>query len=205
MRFEIDDAEEPWTFQEPFDFVHARYLAAAIADWPQLMRQAFENTKPGGWAEFQDFDLTYYSEDGSLKEDQSISKWITTLIDAAYGFGRDPCPGSKLEGWMKDAGFENVQHEKFRLPIGPWAKDGHLVCSFPQYPDDNDTSDISLLTRDQKTIGAWNLVQIEDGLEGFTLRLYTQFLGWTAEEVHVLLAEVRKDLRDPRIHAQFDL
>ena len=169
------------------------------------MRQAFENTKPGGWAEFQDFDLEYYSEDGSLKEDQSISKWITTLIDAAYGFGRDPRPGSKLEGWMKDAGFENVHHEKFRLPIGPWAKDGHFVCSTRQYADDNDMVDLSLLTQDQKTIGAWNLVQIEEGLEGFTLRLFTQFLGWTAEEVHVLLANVRKDLRDPRIHAQLDM
>ena len=110
------------------------------------MRQAFQNTKPGGWAEFQDFDLTYYSEDGSLKEEQSISKWITTLLDGAYGFGRDPCPGSKLEDWMKDAGFENVQHEKLRLPIGPWAKDEHLVCSARQYADDNDVVDLTLLT-----------------------------------------------------------
>lgn len=57
----------------------------------------------------------------------------------------------------------------------------------------------------QKTVGAWNLVQIEDGLEGFTLRLFTQTLGWKSEEVQVLLANVRKDLRNPKIHAQFDL
>ncbi|KAF6219056.1 hypothetical protein HO133_005600 [Letharia lupina] len=181
VKFEIDDAEEPWTFQEKFDFVHVRYLVAAIADWPKLMRQALEHTKPGGWAEFQDFDVTYYSEDGSLKEEHDVSKWITTLINAANGFGRDACPGSKLEGWMKDAGFAGVQNEKFRLPIGPWAKDKHL-----------------------KTVGAWNLAQIEAGIEGFTLRLFTQFLGWKPEEVQVLLANVRKDLRDPRIHAQLD-
>jgi len=30
-------------------------------------------------------------------------------------------------------------------------------------------------------------------------------LGWKAEEVQVMLAKVRKDLRDPKIHAQFDL
>lgn len=110
------------------------------------MRQAFENTKPGGWAEFQDVDLAYYSEDGSLKEELSLSKWITALVDAAYGFGRDPRPGSKLEGWMKDAGFENVQHEKLRLPIGPWAKHEHLVCSARHHADDNDTVDLTLLT-----------------------------------------------------------
>ena len=48
-------------------------------------------------------------------------------------------------------------------------------------------------------------MQIEDGLEGFSLRLFTNALGWKVEEVQVMLAKVRKDLRDPKIHAQFDL
>ncbi|MCJ1276044.1 hypothetical protein MMC21_003849 [Puttea exsequens] len=182
VKFEIDDAEEPWTFPHKFDFVHLRYLAAAIADWPRLVRQAYDATEPGGWAEFQDFDVTYYSEDGSMKPEHEVQQWITRLIDAAVKFGRDPCPGSKIEGWMREVGFENVQHEKYRLPIGPWPKDKHL-----------------------KSIGAWNLVQVEDGLEGFTLRLYTQFLGWKTDEVHVHLAKVRQDLRNPKIHIQFDL
>ena len=181
VKFEIDDVEEPWTFPEKFDFIHARYLAAAIVDWPKLVRQAFRNTKPGGWAEFQDFDPTYYSDDGSLTEDQDLFKYMTLFNDAARGFGRDSKPGPKLEGWMQAAGFEGVAHEKFRLPIGPWPKDKHL-----------------------KTIGAWNLVQLEDGLEGFTLRLFTQHLDWKREEVDVMLAKVRKDLRDPRIHATYD-
>ena len=129
MKFEIDDAEETWTFQHQFDFIHVRYLAAAITDWPKLMRQAFDATKPGGWAEIQDFDITYYSEDGSLKPDHEIQKWITTLLNASRDFNRDPCPGSSLEGWMKDAGFQDVHHEKFKLPIGPWPKDKHLVRS----------------------------------------------------------------------------
>ena len=181
VKFEIDDAEEPWTFQEKFDFIHARYLAAAIANWPKLVGQAFANTKPGGWAEFQDFDPQYYSDDGSLKEDHSLHKYVTMFMDAAKDFGRISQPGPLIEGWMKDAGFENIVHEKFRLPIGPWPKDKHL-----------------------KTLGAWNLVQLEDGLEGFVLRLFTQQLGWQKGEVEVLLAKVRKDLRDPRIHAQYN-
>ncbi len=127
MKFEIDDAEEAWTFQHKFDFVHGRYLAAAIGDWPKLMRQAFDATKPGCYAEFQDFDLTYYSEDGSLKPEHEIQKWITTLLDASRSFQRDPCPGQKLAGWMRDAGFQGIHTEKYRLPIGPWPKDKHLV------------------------------------------------------------------------------
>ncbi|KAL8671906.1 MAG: hypothetical protein Q9168_003617 [Polycauliona sp. 1 TL-2023] len=181
VKFEVDDCEEPWTFREKFDVVHCRYLAAAIADWPKLVSQAFEFTKPGGYSEFQDYDLVYYSEDGTLTEDLSIQRWVTALLQAARDFGRDPCPGVHLARYMRDAGFQDVQEKKYKIPIGPWAKDKHL-----------------------KTIGAWNLVQIEDGLEGFTLRLFTQVLGWKSEEVQVLLANVRKDLRNPKIHAQFD-
>jgi hypothetical protein len=57
----------------------------------------------------------------------------------------------------------------------------------------------------QKKIGAWNYMQIMEGLEAFSLRLFTKVLGWTMEEVQVLLALVRKDLKNPKIHAQFDL
>lgn len=64
---------------------------------------------------------------------------------------------------------------------------------------------MSRLILPQKTVGSWNLVSLEDGLEGMTLRLLTQVLGWKAESVQVLLAGVRKDFRDPKIHAQLDL
>lgn len=71
VKFEVDDCEELWTFPEKFDVIHARYLAAAIVDWPKLVAQAFQFTNPGGYAEFQDYDLEYYSEDGSLTDDCS--------------------------------------------------------------------------------------------------------------------------------------
>lgn len=129
VKFEIDDAEASWTFRHKFDYIHIRYLAAAIVDWPKLMRQVYDATEPGGWAEFQDFDLRYYSEDGSLKEGHKVQQWITTLLKAAEDFGRDPSPGAKLEGYMRDAGFEDVHQEKYRMPIGPWPKDKHLVRS----------------------------------------------------------------------------
>lgn len=140
------------------------------------------NLAPGGWAEFQDFEFNFHSDDGSLKEDSEMFKWITTLNDAADKFGRNSSPGPNLEGRAKDAGFVNVKHQKFRLPIGPWAKDAHL-----------------------KTIGKFNQVQLLSGLEAFSLRLYTDVLGWQKEEVVVLLAKVRNELKDPNIHAMYNL
>ena len=182
MKFEIDDCEAAWTWPTPFDFIHSRYMAAAIVDWPKYVGQIFANTKPGGWVEFQDFDLQYYSEDGSYKAEQSIYKWATTLLQASRDFGRDPCPGPKIEAMAKEAGFEEVTSQRFRLPIGPWPRDKHL-----------------------KTMGSWNLIQVEQGLEAFSLRLFTQMLKWDQKEVEALLADVRKNLRDPKLHAQFDL
>ena len=134
MRFEIDDAEETWAFRDQFDFIHARYLAAAIKDWPKLIKQAFDGLAPGGTAEFQDFYLEYYSEDGSLKPEQHISRWIKELLQASRALGREPSPGPKLEAYMKDAGFENVAVHKYRLPIGPWPKDSHMVCNRNRRP-----------------------------------------------------------------------
>ncbi len=130
--------------------IHARYLATAIADWPKLVSQAFQFTKPGGYSEFQDYDLVYYSEDGTLTDDRELSsntmqttangkivaiqKWITILLQAARDFGRDPCPGPRLAGLMRDAGFQNVEEEKYKLPIGPWPKDKHLGRTFQRRP-----------------------------------------------------------------------
>jgi len=51
----------------------------------------------------------------------------------------------------------------------------------------------------------YNWHQIMQGLEAFSLRLYCQVLGWKEEEVMVLLGHVRNELRNPGLHAQFDL
>lgn len=102
-------------------------MVAAIRDWPKLVGQAYRHTKPGGWAEFQDFDAHYYSEDGSMSKDSVVSSWVKTWMGASHEKGYDAKPGSKLEGWLQDAGFQNIKAEKIRIPIGPWPKDKHLV------------------------------------------------------------------------------
>lgn len=136
---------------------------------------------PGGWAEFQDFDLQYYSDDGTLKEHHHTYIWITTLLDAMRRTGREPSPGPLHGAHLRNAGFQNVKHHRYKIPIGAWAKDPHM-----------------------KDIGMCNMAQIMDGLEAFSLRVYCGFLKWSEEEVLVLLANVRKELRAGIFHALFD-
>ena len=42
VRFEVDDVEADWTYTKPFDYIHCRYMGAAISDWPRLSKQCFE-------------------------------------------------------------------------------------------------------------------------------------------------------------------
>jgi hypothetical protein len=65
-----------------------------------------------------------------------------------------------------------------------------------------------LLKLNQKHLGAYNLVQLETGLEGIGLASLTRggpVEAWRPVEVQVLLAKARQDLRNSKIHAQYDL
>jgi len=42
VKFEIDDAEQPWTWAENFfDYIHLRTMVAGIRNWERLYQQAF--------------------------------------------------------------------------------------------------------------------------------------------------------------------
>ncbi|ROT35342.1 S-adenosyl-L-methionine-dependent methyltransferase [Sodiomyces alkalinus F11] len=182
VKFEVDDVEAEWTHSEKFDFVFCRYMSAGIWKWPEFVKRVFGGVAPGGWAEFQDYDMRYFSEDGSLTEKHHTKKWIDTLLGAAAKVGREPIPGVKLREWAEEAGFENVTEKVFRMPIGPWAKNPDL-----------------------KQVGHINLVQVLQGLEAFSLRLFCDVEGWDEAEVTVLLANVRKELQSGAFHAQIKL
>ncbi|KAF1993125.1 S-adenosyl-L-methionine-dependent methyltransferase [Amniculicola lignicola CBS 123094] len=181
LHFEVDDIEARWVFPAPFDFIYSRALPCAVSDWPRLIRQAWHNLKPGGWIEFQDFNMEFYAEDGSYSQNSHTAQYIGMLIESARRAGKEPSPGPKLEGWIRDSGFQNVTHKKIRLPVGPWPKD-----------------------QDQKDVGLFNLVQCIDGLQAFSMRLFTSTLGWQPEEVEVLCARVRTELKNKSAHRLLD-
>jgi len=76
--------------------------------------------------EFQDGDFVVYSEDGS-STGSWLERWNIDFSDAADKGGRTVRPGLILEKIVRDAGFEDIHHEKVRLPVGLWPKDKQLV------------------------------------------------------------------------------
>ncbi|KAK2778784.1 methyltransferase domain-containing protein [Colletotrichum kahawae] len=171
-------------------------MVVAIADWPKLIENIyayvliarlttqpiflltiFSHLNPGGWVEFQEMDGLYYSEDNTYTEDLAVFKWNREYLTACDAMGRTARPGSQIEAWVRSTGFDNVESQKFKTPIGPWAKD-------PQLRD----------------VGMICLSQLLDGLEGFTLKLFCGFLDKTQEEVLVILSQVRKELKSGTAH-----
>ncbi|KAJ0372213.1 hypothetical protein COL26b_009256 [Colletotrichum chrysophilum] len=41
-KFEIDDVESTWYMDAPFDFIHVRYMACSLRDWPAFVGRVYE-------------------------------------------------------------------------------------------------------------------------------------------------------------------
>lgn len=144
------------------------------------MKQVFKWVKPGGWVEFQDFDTHWYtSTNGTFTKDSLIGEWSSKIREGLRKFGVEPDPGPHLETWVKEAGFVNVTSQTNAFPMGTWPKDRTL-----------------------KEIGAFNLISFLDNLEGISLRLYEHAWGWSPEEIKILCAKLRPELKDPKKRMQ---
>ncbi|BCS18937.1 class I SAM-dependent methyltransferase [Aspergillus puulaauensis] len=181
LRFEIDDATETWVYPENhFDLVHVRSMYGAVADWPAFYQNALKTLQPGGWIDQLEMSIQFRSDDNTVTDDHVLALWSRLFIATGEQFGKTFQIAERAKGYMEEAGFENVTERRFKLPIGPWSKDKKL-----------------------KKLGMWNLVHCESGIEGWAMALLTRVMGWTYDDVQALLAEMRKGLRDPNIHAYF--
>ncbi|KAH7363547.1 S-adenosyl-L-methionine-dependent methyltransferase [Plectosphaerella cucumerina] len=180
VKFLVDDIELDWAEPEPYDYIHCKYMAGSIKDWPRLVRQIYDNLKPGGWFEFVESANTLLSEDGSLKSDNPMVTMMNGLMEACEKIGRTMDPAPNMKGWIQQAGFENVTQQTFKLPIGSWPKDPRL-----------------------KECGTLMRINFLDGVEGFTAALFRDVLQWSQEEVAVLNAQVRAAVRDRDVHPMF--
>ncbi|KAJ5780811.1 hypothetical protein N7457_005971 [Penicillium paradoxum] len=117
LRFVVDDAESPWLYSpdRPFDFIHARDLGGAIADWPRLIRQSHEHLRPGGWIELQEFEVMLRSDDDSIHLAPALCEFLERLTQASEAFHR---PMNIAEGHRQrliEAGFEDVRDEMYKV------------------------------------------------------------------------------------------
>ena len=175
VRFEIDDANDTWTFAEKFDYIHCRYFHMAIEE-KKLFKQAYEALKPGGWFEIRETALPLQCDDGTL-EGTPLLSWCEEMVKLGRMRGMNFDNPFKYRQWVEEAGFVNVVEHAQILPISPWPKDAHL-----------------------KQIGRWIQFSFGEGLEAFSLQMWLEQTGWSYEEYQVFLAKVKKDIQSRKVH-----
>ncbi|KAH6983509.1 S-adenosyl-L-methionine-dependent methyltransferase [Ilyonectria sp. MPI-CAGE-AT-0026] len=182
VEFLVDDIEEPWSYRQPFGYIHSRMMTSSIAKWPDYLRDVYENLSPGGYFEMQEMDLMTKSDDGTLRDDHALSRWLQLLGEAMVKLGRPFQDMMSLKEIMAEVGFVDIVVTSFKWPTNTWPRD-----------------------QKHKELGAWNNENISIGLEGLTMAPLTRAHGWTQKEVLVFLADVRKDLSDKAIHAYWPI
>lgn len=179
LEFQVADADEDWDMPGRFDLVHTRYMNGfSIRSWPRFYKQAFISMKPGGWVENQEFDLHWTSDDGSMPADGAFEKWQQLWEQGVESVGMTArCYPEVMKRQMEEAGFINVNIVPFKMPLGPWPKDKRL-----------------------RQAGIYLYSSMYEGLSGLSLRVFTQMLGWSVEELEVLLALVRAEWKRKAMH-----
>ncbi|KAL2689150.1 hypothetical protein Neosp_003202 [[Neocosmospora] mangrovei] len=184
VEFFVDDIEEPWSFSEPFDYVHSRMMTFSIKSWPEYIRNIYDHLSPGGYVELVEIDLYGKSDDGTLKEHHELSRLVRLLDEASTKIGRKFQDNKKNKDILRDTGFVDIVETTFKWPTGPWPKDKKF-----------------------KELGQWYNANMDEfqGLESLAMAALTRVLGWTKEEVVVHLALVRKEMADKSLHAYWPI
>ena len=173
LRFEIDDCCSEWVYpKNHFDYIHIRLMYGSIADWPAFYKEAYEydlpclnyfiphltyycrHLAPGGYIEQAEISPLPKSDDGSITPGDLYDECGRLSRTCGEAFGKT----LQVQEFMKDAimqaGFVDVVETKYKWPMGPWSNDQRL-----------------------KDLGKWNLKHWEDGLEGWTMRFFTNYLN----------------------------
>jgi len=117
-------------------------------------------------------------EDGTLTEDSPLWKWMLLVMEGMEKLGRPVRAAQQWREIMEAVGFEDVHESVFKWPTNKWPR-----------------------AKPFKDLGMWSLANMDQALEAATLAPLTRTLGWTKEEVLVLVSQARRVLRDPAVHA----
>ena len=175
MFLEVDDAQEEWTYSEPFDFIHIRGLAGAFKDWSAIYASAAKHLRPGSTIEIADFGPI------ALKDNlpnSYVSIFNGACQSAAEKAGTPIGLDHLRKPTIEAAGLSVVKSRVIDVPLGTWSTD-----------------------RQKALAGKMALVSALEGLEATSLRLLTRELAWKPEDVRDLCEKVKEEIMRPGVRA----
>jgi hypothetical protein len=118
------------------------------------------------------------SDDDSIPLDSKLTQWELEWTRGIKRLGlvggADP---NVMAGQMIQTGFINVAIREFKLPIGPWPTDKRL-----------------------KQAGTFALVNLLEGMQGLSVKIFKHLLGWSTEDLEILLMECRTEMKNKSVH-----
>jgi hypothetical protein len=134
--------------------------------------------RPGGYFELQELDPRFTSDDGSLREDSVLAYYSKQICQASQNYNRPIPLYTEYKKWFEEAGFVDIKQVVLKAPTNPWPKNQTL-----------------------KEVGKFQLFSHLENLEGISMGLMTRGLQWKADEVRVLMARLRPELKSRDIHS----
>lgn len=177
VKFLVDDIELDWVQSEQYDYIHCRYMAASIKNWPRLMRQIHNALKPGGWVEFQELSTCFFTSADDAAAAAPLAthhpahpflQLTVAMREACSKTGRVLDPTPHLKRWAAETGFTTIKQVAHKVPVGGWPKDQR-----------------------HREVGAMMAINFVEGVEAMTAVLLRDVLGWPEAEVEMLNARVR--------------
>ena len=159
--FEVDDANEGWTYTKPFDFIHMRGLSGAFSDWATIYTEARKHLRVGGSLEVADFGAI---KNPDASPDSYLSIYNGACQSAAERTGT-PIGLDHMEKQLFEAAGLNVTRSRvLDIPLGTWDPDPR-----------------------KQVVGKMALISTLERLEAASLRPLTKFLNWKEEDVRDLV------------------
>lgn len=152
-------------------------MVFAFSDPLAVFRKAFTALSPGGYFEMQDLCTPIRAPDNSL-DGTAMLRCSNLIIEAAQKRGIDLTVPKKYKEMMQSVGFADVKEVIVEWPVGTWAKSEY-----------------------HKRIGAWFKRDMEIGVEGIVMGLFTRVLEMSKEDVAVIVEDVKRDMNNKRIHS----
>ncbi|KAH9887101.1 hypothetical protein F4778DRAFT_786402 [Xylariomycetidae sp. FL2044] len=169
---DIDDLNMPFQFRSNhFDLINSRLVAGGINThrWTAYIRDIFRCLRGGGWVQMVELDLNAQSDNGTLTDGHALRQWSQAYL-RAMEHHKNPRAPRRLGNWLRSAGFTDVEQRMIPLPMCGWANNQR-----------------------EFDIGVANQENVRLLLSSLALYPFTQQIGMTITEFHVLVAQARAE------------
>lgn len=137
--------------------------------------------------------------------DLPLFRTLRMLREASRITGREfTVEVNTFKNQMAKAGFTEVEETKIQIPLGPWHADpnqkeiGRYFLALRPYFLQSGCTWGCLLK-----FYRYNMLCFLEGIEAYTLALFTRVLGMDVEEVRDLLAKSYADIRNKKLRIYF--